>query len=791
MGWLLTNKRQSAKAPSPGIVVVAPRESQSDYFTGDITPTKLKSVLRAAAEGEPAEQNELFDTMLDRDGHLRSVYETRLLGLNGLDWELVPANEVGKHPKIDEKKAQAVQEFCAEVIADIANFDATLAHLADAIGRGCMVAEVEWANQVPIALHPVEPVLLRGDWNDIRRLRVTTDANQQGVAMDEFPPGKFLVHCPKTIGGSKFRGGLLRPALFIFMPKRYGWKYWQMGIELFGLPVVIGKYGAEGDKTVREELSKLITKVGAARGGMFPIGTEIEAVDGVPPGQWPHERIMKYCDAEYSKEFLGQTLTTEIGETGGARAAAQVHDEVREDLRDSDIRNEGTTIREQLLVPLAMLKFGEEDGRRYAPYFRRVVEEVRDLGAAAQLVSVAVNDLGVMLPKSIVEDELGLPLAEGENREDSLPGRKVAPSPFGGFEGIPVENRHAASGCQCRSCGTIKVQNRRLAEIMKRRSPLSRMASWIIAAVTLTGIHAGNVMAAATPFIDRKRDLQTALGDLPELFDELPLDEMRAIAEQSILAARLAGIADSRHRLERRPIRKVRNQEISFERIPFEAAVESLRDRIGLDPETFLELDTQARSRAWRVAGVTNMQLLAVVHRELVASIAAGETSRDFRLRLPQMATANGWAGENPWHADLVHLQNFAMAHVAGRQQEYEEFGVPAVRIVATGTSCPICSELIGKVFAVADTAKREPFHFGCDCDSEPVFEDEPEAGEIVASSAIATPNLDAERARRSGFRFDPRSYANLEPLKLGGFPEDLRPVFRQFGEGLGWEVTE
>lgn len=232
---------------------------------------------------------------------------------------------------------------------------------------------------------------------------------------------------------------------------------------------------------------------------------------------------------------------------------------------------------------------------------------------------------------------------------------------------------------------------------------------------------------------------------------------------------------------------------IDFAEIPFVEAIRMLRERLGVAPETFESLDAAARSRAWRVAGVWNMAMLAEIHRELLASIEAGATARDFRLRLPTMADRNGWSGENPWHAAIVQRQNVTMAHAAGRAQEYAEYDVPAWRFVAydESSACPICAPLNGKVFQQDDRAYWPPLHFNCRCMDEPVFEGEARPDEVADSADVDVPALDDEQARPSGFKWDVAQYANLEPIDLSQFPAELRAAFEAFAKEHDWEIAQ
>ena len=800
-----------ALSPNDGRVVDAPMSALAEYFAGDLTPEKIKAALRAGAYGDPITQNEIFDTLLDRDATLSGIYATRKLAITGLDWELQPANEVGKHPKINEKIAANVHEYCAEVLAEIAGFDAAVNELSDAIGRSISVAEMEYAGGLPIAMHTIPPPLLYGDSMRPDRLRVrASDNDWQGVLLDEFPAGKWIIHQPATIGGSRFRGGLLRPAMVGFMLKRMGLKGLAVFIELFGLPTVIAKYGSADDASTRSELLRMVRDLGINRGGVFPAGCEIifaESKVAGSTGGLPQLQLMQYVDAEYSIEFLGQTLTTQMGQTG-SYAAAQVHNEVRADLRDNDIRNEGSTIREQLLIPVAVAKFGDT-GRMHAPYFRRIVEEAKDLGATATLIGQAVNELGAPVPMSIVSTQLGLPLVDGTDETEPLPGRQAAANPFAISKTV---GRQPSAVGRCK-CG--REHGRVLSSAGSAVSPLNVFGGWMGEAVEATNQHTAKVIAVIQAYIEQRGDLAAALAGLPELLAQLPIEDLAAIEQRYLTAGQLAGreslrqqatgqIASKRRNAETRKRRNSRIPQCStriicaegtldFAAIPFEQAIRMLRQRLGIDPETFAELEAAARSRAWRVAGVWNMRLLAQVHDELLNSIESGETARDFRLRLPDMADRNGWSGENPWHGTIVQFQNFAMAHAAGRAAEYQQYDVPHWRYVVydESTACPICGPLNGKVFASDDRTYWPPLHFNCRCMDEPVFEGEAQPGEATDSDSVNVPALDDEQERPGGFAWDVSQYANLEPVDLGAFPEGLRPAFEAFAKQQGWEVTE
>ena len=132
----------------------------------------------------------------------------------------------------------------------------------------------------------------------------------------------------------------------------------------------------------------------------------------------PYQSLVNMLNREMTKAWLGQTLTVDMADQGGSKAAAEVHDRVRRDILLDDIRKEGRTIRRDILRPLAQFKFGLDVP---VPFFRRKPDPGapgRDLRELADVLSVAVNDLGIKAPTRWVHDTLGIP--EPQNAEAVL-----------------------------------------------------------------------------------------------------------------------------------------------------------------------------------------------------------------------------------------------------------------------------------------------------------------------------------------------------------------------------------
>lgn len=838
-------------SPRPGLMVGMERSDFSATIPGDLNPDRFRRLLNAALRGDGDEVNDLYDHVLRIDGHLRSVVSKRLSALRRLEWEIIAAQGDEGEDDFDAEFAADVARFCRRTLRRCHGLDAALDHLTEAIGRGVACVELEWATvegeRRPVSAVCVPHRRLAFDPMDPWRLRITSEKDFRGLPIDEHPAGKFIAHAPDGVGANAMAMGLLLPSAWLVVFKRFGWNFYFQTLEAFGAPMVTATYAPGATQDVIDGILTMLSRVSKLRSGAFPQGTGFEfhepaSSSGAGKGP-PHPPAIELCNAEISKLWQGGTLMTEVGSTGGNRAVADVQNEGLTALRDDDARAESATITEQMLRPIVVQRFGEE-AADYVPTFRRVTERAKDIDKMARVVSVAVNDLDAPVPMRYVQDELGIPLVEGTDLDAPLPGRRT------GFEGpsragLEIDaadetsaDRLANSGRRAhrRDAGATPlrvVANSLMDTIRARGGSLARIVPWMVAAVIASQTHTAAVAAALDAVLKREEESISTEADVGRVlggaFARLPIEDMVTLSRHALLAGELAGRATALEKIvergaarsamaqsERRARRPyhpsggrdtrttparttladttqvINAAKIDFARIPFVAAIERLRDRIGLEPDEFLKLDAEARSRAWRVAGVWNMDLLAVLHTQLVSAIAAGETVRDFRQSvIGQMYDRAGWSGENPHHANVVFFQNFAMAHSAGRWREYAEAAVERWRFVANGESCPICTPEVGRIYRMSDTSRFPPLHFNCDCEDEPVFEgEEPEDATSDGPDYRSNLALLEYRQKPSAFVWNPASYAAFTPLNLAKYPEALRPAFAALAAAKGWEVA-
>lgn len=835
-------------APRRGTVTRQRRADHQGYIAGDLTPDRIKAILNATLYGSPRDQNDAFDRMLERDAHVACEYGKRLMAIGRLEWDIRSASQVreGDLSEADTARADEIAAYVRAVLSRITvvghgiesplKIGAGLAHLNDAIGRGLAGVEMEWDNvslripggknreprtlqsRIPVRWHCLAPGRWRRDDQEPWRLRILVDENDyRGLALDELPPGKFIIHAPRSIGGSAFRGALHIPALLMFFGKSYGWRWLLVAVEIFGKPTRYAKVPSNAPDSEWDAALAMLKDLGDGGAGVFDEHTSIEIESSTftaGGNQSLYERLLKICDANVSKNYIGNATTTEVQTTGGGVNSQPTlkADEVREDIRDNDLAAESATITEQCVKVIVRASLYANDDESLWPEFIRLIPEALDDLRDMEILDRAVR-LGKKITAGFVNERFGLPLAGDEQADTVLEAPAASFDPYG----IGAGDRAAGKGLTANREQIRLVAHSALDKIRRRPSAIAKLIPWIAAASLASQAHSEQVVARFSAALAANDELRMTNGETaeaavsrllsPELvhvFSSLT-EDLQELVRQSLLAAQLAGRAEAQSRIQISRVQGIKSSRvqahadgfdagfsgIDFARLPFPEAINSLRDRIGLKPDEFLKLDREARSRAWRVAGVWDMDLLAVLHTNLVQSIANGESVRDFRNRvLPSMLDRDGWTGEQPWHADLVFFQNFKMAHSAGSYRQMVESEVPYFRTVANGESCPICQPEIGRIYKITDASRMDPFHFGCDCDHEPVFADEIDAADVNDSTRDPSEGLDAERARPSGFQYDVRQYAALDPIPLSKFPSPYHAALRDFAGRHDLEVA-
>jgi phage gp29-like protein len=374
------------------------------YPSVGLTPARVLALLHTADAGTPQMQFELFGEMLQKWPRLAAVEATRRLALTGLSWEVEP----GSAPANDASAARLAKEaaeYCRTTLAAIDRFRDALDHLANAIGCGIAVAELVWDSGKLVDVVPVPYSRLISDVNEPWRLRVRTEEDPSvGVALDEYP-AKWIVHQPRATPGRHFEGGLLRASVLLYLAQNLSFKDWLIYSQIAGMPVRVGRFEPGTPEADKQQLLKMLESLGTDAVAILSKNIELQMFESTRGGDKPYQALQDYCNTEVTILWLGQHLTTDL-RAQGSRAAAEIHDRVREDLLVDDIADEAQTLRRDLLTPLVRARFGDEAP---VPSLRRSLIQSVDTKVLADTLAVAVRKLGLRVPRRWVHRALGIP----------------------------------------------------------------------------------------------------------------------------------------------------------------------------------------------------------------------------------------------------------------------------------------------------------------------------------------------------------------------------------------------
>ncbi|MFM5490829.1 DUF935 family protein, partial [Aeromonas veronii] len=238
------------------------RRHYSDHPTIGLTPGKAAAALKEAEEGGLIAQCELAEDMEEKDAHLQSELGKRRRALLGVSWIIEPPRNATPAEKRD---AELIRELLEDFTwLDDAIFDAT-----DGILKGFSAQEFSgWEMveglQIPKGIIWRDPAWFQTHPDDRNQLRLR-DGSQEGVALNPFG---WLLHKAKSKSGYLARTGLVRTLVWPFLFKNYSVRDLAEFLEIYGLPVRLGKYPEGATEKEKATLLQAVLSIGHNAGGI-------------------------------------------------------------------------------------------------------------------------------------------------------------------------------------------------------------------------------------------------------------------------------------------------------------------------------------------------------------------------------------------------------------------------------------------------------------------------------------------------------------------------------------------
>lgn len=403
-------RKLSEEEARPELVGVRTLWDQS--VASGLTPERLASLLRGAVRGDHRPYLELAEEMEERDAHYFSVLGTRKRALSSIGLE------------IDEDKAKGVDKKIRDAVEELLD-DPTLPDLfedlMDGLGKGYSAVENLWTERNgmwwPYAYLWRDQKYFTFDHISRSEVRLQELGTIDGR---ELPPFKFIVHTPRQKSGIPIRGGFARFAAWAFLFKNYGLKDWASFLDIYGMPIRVGKYHPSATGDERRKLLQAVMSIASDAAAIIPESMLIEFLEAKGSsgsGTTPFEGLARFLDEQMSKMILGQTMTVE---NGGSLAQAKVHNQVRLDLLKADARQLAVTLNKHLIAPFVQVNFGD---KARAPWVKFPIAEPEDIAVLSTALGTLVP-LGLKVSQSEVRDKLGM--REPDKGEEVLEAQKAA-----------------------------------------------------------------------------------------------------------------------------------------------------------------------------------------------------------------------------------------------------------------------------------------------------------------------------------------------------------------------------
>ncbi|MDH5543003.1 MAG: DUF935 domain-containing protein [Nitrospinota bacterium] len=389
-------------APGVKLVEAVSPAGFRSYPGKNLTPEKLASLLRELDQGYCRNAMELFGEMEEKDIHLATVMQTRITATASTSRRIVPAS--------DSDEARKHCDFISEVWEGISGKTLAIHDILSSIGKGFsvteMVFEVREGNLIVSELKFCPQTLftffdMKGGGKILEFPLYLPYGESEG---EKLPRDKFIFHINRSAGSGLLQGGLYRGLAWYFLFTNYSIKDWMSFMDVYGIPLRLGKFKPSADESSRNILKKAVQDLGSDAAAIISEDTTIEFIESRLAGSHDlFQNAVEFFNRQKSKRVLGQTLTTEHGQSG-SYSLGNVHDRVRMDILRFDCAMLDETLTRDFIVPLIKANFGEQKVYpRFVSDFENRESKTKKLDDLRKLF-----EMGLPLPVSQLYESAGI-----------------------------------------------------------------------------------------------------------------------------------------------------------------------------------------------------------------------------------------------------------------------------------------------------------------------------------------------------------------------------------------------
>jgi len=365
-----------------------------------LDPSRLARAFQAADQGIITDQAALFEMVEEQDSHIFSELAKRRRSVTGLGWQLTPPDDA-----TEAELGRCVE--LADMLAKIPKFEDAQYNLTDAIGKGIAPLEIDWktgSEWVPKALLWVPQRMFQVDQKtgELQFLKM-------GIP-EPLRPWGWVVHEHQAKSGYIESAALFRVLAWTYAYKAYNIRDMQRFLEVYGLPLRLGKFPPGiGDKA-KSELLRAVRSIGNDGAGIVPSNMTIDFVQAMKTGEVnDFLNAVTYWERKQSMAILGGTLTSQADGKSSTNALGAIHDKIRREIMLHDVRQIEPTISDQLVKPIALINGMFPENR--LPKFTYLTEETVDQDKMADVLTKA-SKLGMEIDVEWAHKVMQIPRAK-------------------------------------------------------------------------------------------------------------------------------------------------------------------------------------------------------------------------------------------------------------------------------------------------------------------------------------------------------------------------------------------
>jgi phage gp29-like protein len=335
------------------------RSIQSGHPAQGLDPWRLTAILRQAEMGNATAYLELAEEMEEKDLHYLGLMSSRKRQVSQLPITVEAASDDAE----DEADAQLIRDWLRRPTLQLELFD-----ILDAIGKGFSVTEIIWEltdQWLPKSLKWRLPQFFEYDQVTGEQLLLKGGESGTSGLPQPLSPYKYIVHQAQAKSGQPIRGGLARVAAWGYLFKNFTIKDWMTFLEVYGLPLRVGKYQNGTSEDDIRKLAQAVAQIGSDAGAVIPASMMMEFVtsNGGTANPEMFRNMCQYMDDALSKAVMGQTSSADAKSGGLGSGQADLHGSVRQDVESADAAQISATLSRDVAVPI--VKFNRGERKRY------------------------------------------------------------------------------------------------------------------------------------------------------------------------------------------------------------------------------------------------------------------------------------------------------------------------------------------------------------------------------------------------------------------------------------------